>query len=313
MDATKVIEGDPLPIMNTQVGGDHYTKMAIQPIEYIFANDLGFAEGNIIKYVSRYRSPYVELTDRKVGDRQQQIGEITMTERRKTVFANIIIVGLFAVGLTAFMVRFGPPIGDTPELTGIERAVASTVKVKMSSGHGSGIVLSDTGLILTNAHVCGNQESGYTIVRSDGQQAAAIALWRSVDDYDLCLLRAEDHGVADDYGAPAIKLDWTPVIFATATPKYGDEITVIGNPTELEFVVTRGIISNPDQPVPPLSKTTNRIQVDAVVGPGNSGGPLFNADYELIGVIHAGRSMRGVPVGWNFAIPLSMVREVLAR
>ena len=45
-----------LPILNTQVGGDHYTKMAIQPIEYIFANDIGFAEGNIIKYVSRYRN-----------------------------------------------------------------------------------------------------------------------------------------------------------------------------------------------------------------------------------------------------------------
>lgn len=45
-----------LPILNTQVGGDHYTKMAIQPIEYVFANDIGFAEGNIIKYISRYRS-----------------------------------------------------------------------------------------------------------------------------------------------------------------------------------------------------------------------------------------------------------------
>lgn len=54
MDETKVIEAKP--VMNTQVGGDHYTKMAIQPIEYVFANDLGFAEGNIIKYVSRYRS-----------------------------------------------------------------------------------------------------------------------------------------------------------------------------------------------------------------------------------------------------------------
>jgi hypothetical protein len=47
---------DALPIMNTQVGGSHYTDMVIQPIEYIFANDIPFAEGNIIKYVSRYRS-----------------------------------------------------------------------------------------------------------------------------------------------------------------------------------------------------------------------------------------------------------------
>ena len=51
-----VIPEGGLSIMNTQVGGNHYTKMAIQPIAYIFANDIGFAEGNIIKYVSRYRN-----------------------------------------------------------------------------------------------------------------------------------------------------------------------------------------------------------------------------------------------------------------
>lgn len=40
---------------NDQVGGNHYLKMKIQPIEYILANDLGFLEGNIVKYVSRYK------------------------------------------------------------------------------------------------------------------------------------------------------------------------------------------------------------------------------------------------------------------
>ena len=56
VDGRSLDDDKPLPIMNTQVGGDHYTKMAIQPIEYVFANDIGFAEGNIIKYVSRYRN-----------------------------------------------------------------------------------------------------------------------------------------------------------------------------------------------------------------------------------------------------------------
>lgn len=44
------------PIVKTQVGGDHYKKMAIQPIEYILANDIPFTEGNVIKYVSRWKS-----------------------------------------------------------------------------------------------------------------------------------------------------------------------------------------------------------------------------------------------------------------
>jgi hypothetical protein len=42
--------------LDIQIGGDHYKKMAIQPIEYIFANDLGFAEGNVVKYVTRWQA-----------------------------------------------------------------------------------------------------------------------------------------------------------------------------------------------------------------------------------------------------------------
>lgn len=42
-------------VLGTQVGGDHYTKQAIQPIEYIWANGLGFSEGNVVKYVTRYK------------------------------------------------------------------------------------------------------------------------------------------------------------------------------------------------------------------------------------------------------------------
>lgn len=43
-------------ILGTQVGGTHYTDLAIQPIEYIWANNLGFSEGNVVKYVSRWRA-----------------------------------------------------------------------------------------------------------------------------------------------------------------------------------------------------------------------------------------------------------------
>ena len=46
----------PEPKKKTQIGGDHYKNMAIQPIEYIQANNLGFLEGNIVKYVSRWKS-----------------------------------------------------------------------------------------------------------------------------------------------------------------------------------------------------------------------------------------------------------------
>jgi hypothetical protein len=45
----------PQTVLGTQVGGDHYTKCAIQPIEYVWANGLGFSEGNVVKYVTRWK------------------------------------------------------------------------------------------------------------------------------------------------------------------------------------------------------------------------------------------------------------------
>lgn len=52
----KLVQQTPVrPVLGTQVGGDHYTKQAIQPITYIWANGLGFSEGNVVKYVTRWK------------------------------------------------------------------------------------------------------------------------------------------------------------------------------------------------------------------------------------------------------------------
>lgn len=49
------LPGDGYSLLDTQIGGNHYKKLKIQPIEYILANELGFCEGNIVKYISRWR------------------------------------------------------------------------------------------------------------------------------------------------------------------------------------------------------------------------------------------------------------------
>lgn len=49
------LPGEDYSLLDTQIGGDHYKKLKIQPIKYILANDLGFCEGNIVKYISRWR------------------------------------------------------------------------------------------------------------------------------------------------------------------------------------------------------------------------------------------------------------------
>jgi putative serine protease PepD len=220
------------------------------------------------------------------------------------------LIGSAVIIAVSVVFYFTPP----NSVTTIERALASTVKVTVPDGRGgAGVVVSDKGLILTNAHVCGD-DAEFKITRSDGRQVRASKLWSSTQEYDLCMLKTHDlestifHGVNVD-------LFWTPAIFATAEAQYGDEVNVMGHPLGLAFSMSRGIVSHPNQTVP-ISRagdTVKRIQIDAVLAPGNSGGPLWNANYELIGISNSGRTMRGVTVGLNFAIPISMVREVLAQ
>lgn len=161
------------------------------------------------------------------------------------------------------------------------------VKLQTSSGHGSGFIISNTGLILTNRHVVsGNSQATVTFYDGTSEEAQVIKRDRMAD---LALLKLNKY---------TDTLHPLPLCHAQY-PIVGEDVVAIGNPLSFNFTVTRGIVSG-------IRQTENQqlIQTDAPINPGNSGGPLLNKYGEVIGIINAKRFAMGIE-GLGFAIPIN--------
>jgi S1-C subfamily serine protease len=175
---------------------------------------------------------------------------------------------------------------------------------------GSGVVISKSGLILTNEHVIDGATS--ITVSLEGQnattrRASVVGADRSKD---LALLRIEASG-----------LTLHPLTIATAaTPEVGDPAYAIGNPFGLNWTLTTGIVSALDRQIraPDGSAIGHVIQTDAALNPGNSGGPLLDAHGEVIGLnaqIASGSSTtgQGSSSGVGFAISSTTIATFLSE
>ena len=184
------------------------------------------------------------------------------------------------------------------------KVLPSTVSIEVSSasaeGSGSGFVLREDGLILTNNHVVAEaaDDGQIVVVFSDGSQADATVVGRT-GDYDLAVLRVERSGL-------------TPLPFGDSDDVVvGDPVIAVGAPLGLESTVTTGIVSALNRPVSagPADENSfiNAIQTDAAINPGNSGGPLVNMAGEVIGINSAiarnPSSDAAGNIGLGFAIP----------
>jgi putative serine protease PepD len=141
---------------------------------------------------------------------------------------------------------------------------------------GSGIVLSKSGLIVTNDHVIEGARS--ITVGLDGQSGHTRTATVVATDpsQDLALLRIDPTG-----------LTLHPLALAdSATATVGESAYAIGNPFGLNWTLTTGIVSAVDRQIkaPDGSAIDHVIQTDAALNPGNSGGPLLNADGKVIGI-----------------------------
>ncbi|TMR20959.1 PDZ domain-containing protein [Nonomuraea turkmeniaca] len=196
-----------------------------------------------------------------------------------------------------------------------EKVQPSVVMIQGQTAEGSGVVLSEDGLILTNNHVVSGQNA-LTVKFNDGRTAKASVVGTDPAT-DLAVIRAE--GVK---GLAKATLGDSDQV------KVGDQVLALGSPLGLDGSVTSGIVSaldrtvtvggNPgEQQLPPGwnrqgtgSETTTlggMIQTDAAINPGNSGGALVNAAGELIG-INSAVSAEGVNLG--FAIPVNTAKLV---
>lgn len=169
-------------------------------------------------------------------------------------------------------------------------------------GLGSGFLIRDDGLILTNNHVVEN--------------AAAIEVTLQMPDGTERKMEAETLGTAPEYDVALIKTTQKPGVALlplgdSSAIDIGDWVMAIGNPFGLDHSVSVGIISAKGRrDIMPSGRRGlyDFIQTDAAINPGNSGGPLINMRGEVIGINTA---INAAGSGIGFAIPINMVKAML--
>jgi serine protease Do len=164
---------------------------------------------------------------------------------------------------------------------------------------GSGFIVDGDGYIVTNNHVIQGAEDITVILRDDTQLKAKLV--GSDSRVDLALLKVESS--PNKKPLPAVKFG------DSDKARVGDWVIAIGNPFGLGHSVTAGIISARGRALSNES-LDDYLQTDAAINKGNSGGPLFNADGEVIGVNTAIFSPSGTNAGLAFSIPSNLVRQV---
>ncbi|HMN51922.1 MAG TPA: Do family serine endopeptidase [Xanthobacteraceae bacterium] len=168
---------------------------------------------------------------------------------------------------------------------------------RRSQGQGSGFFISADGYIVTNNHVI--DKANVVEIQTDDMKTYTAKVIGTDPRTDLALLKVD--GRAD---FPWVKLGSQP-------PRVGDWVLAVGNPFGLGGTVTAGIVSARGRDIG-AGTYDDFIQIDAAVNRGNSGGPTFNLDGEVIGVNTAIVSPTGGNIGIAFAIPADTVQTVVA-
>lgn len=162
---------------------------------------------------------------------------------------------------------------------------------------GSGVIATQDGYILTNHHVLGDGTQIEVILVSGERLKARLI--GSDPDTDLAVLKVERQNL------PTIEFAHRNDIAV------GDVVLAIGNPFGVGQTVTMGIISALGRTQLGINTFENFIQTDAAINPGNSGGALVDARGQLLGINTAIYSRSGGSLGIGFAIPISIVQEVM--
>ena len=169
---------------------------------------------------------------------------------------------------------------------------------RKQTGLGSGVIVDGAGTILTNNHVVDKAET-ITVVLADGRKFPAKVVGKDPES-DIAVVRIEADNLTFARLGNSDKL------------QIGEWVMAIGNPFGLTHTVTAGIVSAMGRDLKGLNLTfTDFIQTDAAINPGNSGGALVNLDGEVVGINSAIESPTGAYVGYGFAIPINLAREVM--
>jgi serine protease Do len=193
-----------------------------------------------------------------------------------------------------FFRRFG--FNDMPDGTQGWPRNGTLPGLPRMGGEGSGFFISVDGYAVTNNHVVNNAKS-VEVITDDGRTLSAKVIGTDPNT-DLAVIKV------DGRGFPFVK-------FSDRNPRIGDWVVAVGNPFGLGGTVTAGVVSARGRDIG--SGANDFIQIDAAINRGNSGGPTFDLDGNVIGVNTAIFSPSGGNVGIGFDIPADTAKMVVAQ
>ena len=167
---------------------------------------------------------------------------------------------------------------------------------RKASSLGSGFIIKENGIVITNNHVIQGAEDIFVTVNGEKEYAAEIVGTDPLSDIAVLKIKSEEI--------------FSPVKFGDSdSARVGDWVIAIGNPFGLGGTVTSGIISARNRSIG-LSRYEDYIQTDASINSGNSGGPLFDMNGDVIGINTAILGQSG-SIGIGFSIPSNSAKKVI--
>ncbi len=183
------------------------------------------------------------------------------------------------------------------EITTESAATDSFFQQMVTTGAGSGVIISKDGYIVTNNHVVEGANK-ITVRDKSGKEYAAELIGTDAKT-DLAVIKVNANNLS------------AAILGTSSSLSVGDEAIAIGNPLgELGGTVTRGIISALDREINIDGQAMTLLQTDTAINKGNSGGGLFNGSGQLIGIVNAKSSGTSVE-GLGFAIPIDTAKPVI--
>lgn len=254
----------------------------IKPLDYLASSDRGSASSNEV----RFESGEADNTS-LLGQLLQSSSDVTVADVAEIASESVVTVSIRTQ--QRVIDPFSDPFGlgfDSGRLEEVERDI------------GTGFVVHESGLIVTNRHVVADAQAEYTVIDSDETEYNVTRIYRDPLN-DLAILQVEGASLS-------------PLMLGDSdTVRVGESVIAIGTALgQFRHTVTTGVISGLGRGIVAGDRFTtesleNVIQTDAAINPGNSGGPLLNSRGEVIGVSVA-VSQAGQNIG--FALPINVIK-----
>lgn len=266
---------------------------------FAFATYLEFTKNGAINlFPTNFESPNNSQSNNnsssKVVIKSEESVVIDVVEQ---ALPSVVTIGIKFTRRSSDRMEIDPfdPFSPFRRIPGNERTIERNI--------GSGFIVSEDGIVITNKHVVNETDAEYTVITNDKQVYIVSKIYRDPLN-DLAILKVNTTGLK-------------PLILGDSSKlKLGQKAIAIGTPLgEFQNTITTGIVSGLGRGITAgsmyegfVERLDSVIQTDAAISAGNSGGPLLNSSAEVIGV-NTAVSSQGENIG--FAIPVNVVKELL--